>query len=51
LRVFGDASVGELGARRIRGGITVDNVERSFAALAATSFVVLVVGIVLLAMM
>jgi hypothetical protein len=51
LRVFGGAPVGELGARRIRGGITVDNVERSFAAVAAMSFVVLIVGILLLAMM
>lgn len=36
-------------ARRERGGI-MDNVERSFAAATAAGFVVLVIGIVLLAL-
>ena len=37
-------------ARRQRGGI-MDNVERSFAAATAAGFVILVIGIVLLALM
>ncbi|BAR53719.1 hypothetical protein NK6_534 [Bradyrhizobium diazoefficiens] len=37
-------------ARRQRGGI-MDNVERSFAAATAIGFVVLVIGIGLLALM
>jgi hypothetical protein len=37
-------------ARRQRGGI-MDKVERSFAAATAAGFVVLVIGIVLLALM
>ncbi|SPP94382.1 conserved protein of unknown function [Bradyrhizobium vignae] len=37
-------------ARRKRGGI-MDNVERSFAAATAAGFVVLVIGLVLLAVL
>ena len=37
-------------ARRPRGGI-IDNLERSFAATTVAGFVVLVIGIVLLALM
>jgi Flp pilus assembly protein TadB len=44
------AAMGETWHRRQRGGI-MDNVERSFAAATAAGFVVLVIGIVLLALM
>jgi hypothetical protein len=37
-------------ARRERGGV-MDNVERSFAAATAVGFVVLVIGLVLLAVL
>jgi len=42
--------MGETWHRRQRGGI-MDNVERSFAAATVAGFVVLVIGIVLLALM